>query len=211
MGIHESQSRLWENLIGRSRGFSRFSFPVIQKTFPQALGDVDAETYYRALNGVEPSLIRVEADEVTYNLHIFVRFELEQALMSGDLPVKDLPEAWNSKYQAYLGVRPPNDAEGVLQDVHWSAGSIGYFPSYALGNLYSVPFLNGARAAIPDLDRQIEQGRFEPLLGWLRETIYRHGSKYLPQELIKRVTGAAPESRSYIKYLTDKYGEIYGL
>ncbi len=211
LGIHESQSRLWENLVGRSRGFWVFFFPRLQDIFPEALADADLETFYRAINRVEPSLIRVEADEVTYNLHIIIRFELENDLLEGRLRVADAPEAWNAKYQEYLGLTPPDDAQGILQDVHWSSGLIGYFPTYTLGNLMSVPFFNKAVADRPAIPDEIRQGRFDTLLGWLREHIYAHGRKYLPGELFQRVTGETLSAQPYLAYLRQKYGEIYGL
>ena len=211
LGVHESQSRLWENLVGRSRPFWRHFFPRLQAAFPGALSAVGLETFYRAINRSGPSLIRVEADEVTYNLHIIIRFELELDLLTGALQLDDLPAAWNDKYELYLGVRPDNDAEGVLQDIHWSMGAIGYFATYSIGNLLSVQLLNCAREALPNLDADISTGDFGALLGWLRENIHCHGSKFTPRELVQRVTGGAMDARPYMRYLREKYSDIYGL
>lgn len=211
MAIHESQSRLWENLVGRSRAFWTFFFPRLKDAFPTQLAGVDLETFYKGINKVEPSLIRVEADEATYNLHIMLRLELEIALMEGSLEVKDLPAAWNQRVQDYLGITPPNDSVGVLQDVHWSGGMIGYFPTYALGNLVSAQWWEVLHRDIPDLDEQIAQGKFDALLGWLRQNIHRHGSKFEPQELVQRITGSKIDAKPYVRYLKSKYSEIYGL
>lgn len=210
LAIHESQSRMWENLVGRSRAFWRFFYPRLQEYFPQQLGNVSMEAFYKAINKVEPSLIRVEADEATYNLHIMLRLELEIALMEGSLEVKHLPEAWNTHIKEYLGITPPNDRLGVLQDIHWSGGMIGYFPTYALGNLISVQLWEKIQQDIPDLEEQIERGEFSALLGWLREKIHRHGSKYKPQELVEKVTGSKIDPQPYIRYLNTKYRDIYG-
>ena len=211
LGVHESQSRLWENLVGRSRGFCRWVFPQLQAQFPDALAHSDSEAFYRAVNKVTPSLIRVEADEVTYNLHTLLRFELECDLLTGSLAVKDLPAAWKAKMEAYLGITPPNDADGVLQDVHWSCGLIGYFPTYSIGNLLSAQLWEAAKATLPNLDAQIERGEFSPLLGWLRTNVHACGSKYLPKELVLKATGKPLSSRDYMAYLTAKYTDIYAL
>ncbi len=211
LGVHESQSRLWENLVGRSRGFCRWVYPQLQSHFPDALAHSNAESFYRAVNKVTPSLIRVEADEVTYNLHTLLRFELECDLLTGSLAVADLPAAWQAKMEAYLGVTPPSDAEGVLQDVHWSCGLIGYFPTYSIGNLLSAQLWEAAQAALPGLDAQIERGEFTPLLGWLRANVHSYGSKYLPKELVLKATGRPLSSRAYMAYLTAKYSDIYAL
>jgi carboxypeptidase Taq len=211
MAMHESQSRLWENLVGRSLSFWKYFFPPLQKTFPAQLGSVDLQTFYRGINKVQPSLIRVEADEATYNLHVMLRLELEIALMEGSLAVKDLPEAWNTRMQEYLGLTPPNDALGVLQDVHWSSGLIGYFPTYTLGNLVSVQLWEAIQRDVPGLEGLIEQGEFTSLLEWLRERVHRHGTKFEPQELIQRATGSKIDPQPYIRYLKAKFGEIYGL
>jgi carboxypeptidase Taq len=211
LGIHESQSRLWENLVGRSRPFWQHYLPRMQQTFPGQLDDVDVETMYRAVNRVQPSFIRVEADEVTYNLHIMLRFELETDMLEGKVRLSDLPAAWNAKMRDYLGVVPTDDAVGVLQDVHWSGGMLGYFPTYALGNLYSAQIMDQVRRDIPDLTDRLARGEFGVLLGWLREKIHRHGRKYTPAELIQRVTGRELAAASYLTYIHAKFGEIYGL
>jgi len=211
LGVHESQSRMWENLVGRSRPFWRFYFPKLREVFPEQLAGVDAEMFYKAVNRVEPSLIRVEADEVTYNLHIILRFELERALLEGALRVADLPEAWNAKMQEYLGVTPPNDADGVMQDIHWSSGSIGYFPTYTLGNVMAAQLFAAARAAHPALPEEIGRGEFGTLLAWLREHVHRHGRKFFPQEVLERATGARLTPEPYLHYLREKFGEIYGV
>jgi carboxypeptidase Taq len=209
LGVHESQSRLWENLVGRSRGFWKFFLPRLKQAFPQNLQDVPLETFYRSINRVEPSLIRVEADEVTYNLHILLRFELESELIESRLTLADLPEAWNAGMKTLLGIVPQNDAEGVLQDVHWSNGLMGYFPTYSLGNLLSVQLFEKAHTAIPSLASQIEHGNFEQLLKWLRENIHQHGRKFLPSQLIQRAAGEPLQATPYLRYLREKYSEIY--
>ncbi len=209
MAVHESQSRLWENLIGRSLPFWVHFYPRLQEIFPSQLGNVDLDTFYKGINIVEPSLIRVEADEATYNLHIMLRLELEVALMEGSLAVADLPEVWNAKMKEYLGITPPTDSEGVLQDVHWSSGLFGYFPTYALGNIISTQIWTILRKDIPDLDAYIEKGDFQPMLSWLREKVHRYGAKYKPQELVQKVTGMKINPDAYISYLQDKFGSIY--
>jgi carboxypeptidase Taq len=211
LGIHESQSRLWENLVGRSRAFWSHYFDRLQTVFPDRLAGVDVETFYRAINRVEPSFIRVEADEVTYNLHIMLRFELENEMLEGKVKIAELPEAWNAKMETYLGIVPPNDAKGVLQDVHWSGGMLGYFPTYSLGNLISVQFFDRARAEIPSLMDQIAAGKFDELLDWLRENVHRHGRKYTPSELVRRVTGNGLTAANYVAYIKTKFSGIYGL
>ncbi len=210
MAVHESQSRLWENLVGRSYAFWKFFYPRLQRAFPQQLGVVSLESFYKGINKVNPSLIRVEADEATYNLHIMLRLELEIAMLEGSLAGKDLPEAWRVRMKDYLNLEPPNDAQGVLQDVHWSGGMVGYFPTYALGNLISAQLWEKVCQEIPDLEAQIEQGEFSHLLAWLREKIHRHGAKFLPQELVQRVTGSKIDSQPYLRYLKAKYEGIYG-
>lgn len=209
--VHESQSRLWENVIGRSREFWAFFFPRLRKRFPVQLADVDAEAMYRAVNRVQPSLIRVEADEVTYNLHILLRFELELALLEGDLPVGDLPSAWREKTRRYLGVEPADDVEGVLQDVHWSWGGFGYFPSYALGNLMAAQLWEAALRDEPDLPSRIAAGDLAGVLAWMRDHVHRHGARYEPLELIRRATGSELSPDPFLRYLRRKYGELYGL
>jgi carboxypeptidase Taq len=211
MAVHESQSRMWENLVGRSKAFWKFFYPRLVKIFPQQLGNVSMDAFYKGINKVETSLIRVEADEATYNLHVMLRLELEIALMEGGLEVKDLPEAWNTRMKEYLGVVPPDDREGVLQDVHWSGGMIGYFPTYALGNLVSAQLWEKINQDIPNLDSQIEQGKFDELMAWLRTKIHRHGAKFEPQVLVKQVTGSTITPEPYMRYLKSKYSEIYKL
>ena len=211
MAIHESQSRMWENLVGRSNAFWKFFYPKLQQKFPQQLKDVSLQQYYRGINKVEPSLIRVEADEATYNLHIMLRLELEIALMEGSIQVVDLPALWNQKMADYLGVVPPNNREGVLQDVHWSGGMFGYFPTYALGNLVSAQLWEKINESIPNLEDQISQGKFDELLEWLRTNIHQHGAKFEPQVLLKKVTGSGITPEPYMRYLRDKYSEIYNL
>jgi carboxypeptidase Taq len=211
LGLHESQSRLWENVVGRSRGFWKHYYPRLQQTFPDQFAIVDLDAFYRAINKVSASFIRVESDELTYNLHIMVRFEIELALLSGDLKVADAAAAWNDKFEEMLGVRPPDDANGILQDVHWSGGSIGYFPTYSLGNLLSAQLYEKAVEAHPEIPAQTEQGEFGALLGWMREHIHAQARKYLPAELVERATGEPIQTRSYMKYLKAKYGEIYEL
>lgn len=211
LAIHESQSRLWENLVGRSLPFWEHFFPVFKKTFPAQLDGVGVKAFYKAINKVEPSLIRVNADEATYNMHIMLRLELEIAMVEGKVAIKDLPEIWNSKMREYLGVTPPNDAKGVLQDVHWSYGSIGYFSTYALGNLVSAQLWEKINRDIKNLDEQIRKGDFSELLGWLRTNIHQHGQKYEPQVLVEKVTGSKITAEPYVRYLTKKYSEIYAL
>lgn len=210
LGLHESQSRMWENLVGRSLPFWEHYYPRLRELFPQ-LGKVKLEQFYRGINKVQPSLIRVDADEATYNLHIMLRLEIEIALMEGKVEVRELPGYWNARMQEYLGVVPPDDARGVLQDVHWSDGYFGYFPTYALGNLISVQFWEKIRGDIPGLEDQIRAGEFAPLLAWLREKIHRHGDKFESQELVQKVTGSKIDPEPYLRYLNQKYGEIYGL
>ncbi|MCS6835950.1 MAG: carboxypeptidase M32 [Anaerolineae bacterium] len=211
LGVHESQSRLWENMIGRSESFWRWAYPKLQAAFPDQLEDVSLDAFYQAINKVQPSFIRVEADEATYNLHIILRFELEQALLTGDLTVDDLPQAWNDKFSAYFGMTPPDDALGVLQDVHWSSGLMGYFPTYALGNLLAAQYLAQARRAMPSLMDDVAQGQFGGLLGWLRENIHRHGRKFTSAELTQRICGEGINPAPYVAYLQTKYCAIYGL
>jgi carboxypeptidase Taq len=211
-GVHESQSRLWENIIGRSRGFWQHFYPQLQRTFPTAFDQVPLETFYRAINKVERSLIRTDADEVTYNLHIMLRFDLELAMLEDRLRVKDLPEAWREAMRVELGVVPPDNRDGCLQDVHWYSGGVGgAFQSYAIGNILSAQFHAAALAAHPEIPTDIEAGKFATLHGWLCNNIYRHGRKYRPGELIERTTGTPMRIEPYIAYLRGKYGEIYEL
>ncbi len=211
MALHESQSRMWENLVGRSLPFWRFFYPKLQEHFPVQLGNVALETFYGAVNKVQASLIRVEADEVTYNLHIILRFELEQELLGGEIELRHLPEAWNARMKEYLGVDVPDDARGVLQDVHWSFGGFGYFPTYSLGNVVSAQIWERVREAIPDLDEQFERGEFGQLREWLREHLHRHGRKFTPREMLERVVGGPMDAGPYIRYLKAKMGEIYDI
>ncbi len=210
LGIHESQSRMWENLVGRSEAFWEHFYGPAQKAFPQALAGVPLEDFHFAINESKPSLIRVEADEATYNLHILIRFELELLLINDDLSVDDLPAEWNARYEKYLGITPPNDADGVMQDVHWSCGLIGYFPTYALGNLYASQFFEQAQADLGDWKAQFRQGDFAPLLGWLRKNIHSHGQRYRAAELVERVTGAPLASKALLRHLSGKFGSLYG-
>lgn len=209
LGVHESQSRLWENIVGRSRPFWRRFFPALQSQFP-SLSGLTSEDFYRAVNKVRPSFIRVEADELTYNLHVIVRYEIERELLTEKLRIDDLPEAWNAKYESYLGIRPPSDSLGCLQDVHWSMGSIGYFPTYSMGNVLSYQIWAALRKDVGDTDALIEAGSFGPILGWLQDNIYRHGSKYPPRDLIERATGEPMNPSHYLQGLREKYGALYG-
>jgi carboxypeptidase Taq len=210
-GVHESQSRLWENLVGRSRPFWSHFFRSLRATFPDPLRDVDEEAFYRAVNRSYPSLIRVEADEVTYNLHIILRFELENEMLEGRLKVKDLPEAWNSRFKSYLGLNVPNDREGVLQDIHWSSVSFAIFPGYTIGNLVGAQLMQKIRQDIPDLDGRIERGEFAQLLSWLRKHVHRHGRKFTPNELLERATGKPLTAGPWVAYVREKFGALYGL
>ncbi len=211
-GVHESQSRMWENIVGRSKGFWSHYYPRLQAVFPEQLGSVPLDTFYRAINKVEPSLIRTDADEVTYNLHVMLRFDLELQLLEGSLTIRDLPEAWQARYEADLGVAAPDDRDGVLQDVHWYSGLIGgAFQGYTLGNLMSAQFYEAALAAHPGIPGEIAQGQFGTLHGWLRENIYQHGAKFTADELLQRVTGGGLRVEPLLNYLKAKYGEIYNL
>jgi carboxypeptidase Taq len=210
LGIHESQSRMWENMVGRSRAFWTYMYPKAQQAFPRALGNVTADAFHFAVNDVRPSFIRVEADEATYNLHILLRFEMERAFFSGNLKVDDIPGAWNEKFKSYFGITPPNDAQGCLQDVHWSAGLVGYFPTYALGNLYAAQFFVKANADLGDLHAQFAKGEFAPLKKWLRDNIHIHGRRYRANELVERVTGKPLGSESLMAYMNKKFGGLYG-
>jgi carboxypeptidase Taq len=203
--LHESQSRTWENLVGRSRDFWRWFYPRLQPLFPDALRNVDEDTFVRAVSAIHPGPLRGDADEVTYGLHIILRFELEQELLAGTVAVRELPEAWNARTKDYLGVDVPDDAHGVLQDMHWSIGLFGYFPTYQLGNVASVQIWERARADLGDLEGQFERGEFRQLREWLREHVYRHGSKYPPRELLRRVTGSDLDPEPYVQYLETKF------
>jgi carboxypeptidase Taq len=204
LAVHESQSRTWENLVGRSRPFWRWFYPRLQGAFSAQLGSVDEEAFYRAVNKVHPSLIRIDADEVTYNLHIILRFELEQDLIDERLAVADLPGTWNARMEEYLGVQVPDDARGVLQDMHWAGGALGYFPTYALGNVISVQIWERALEDLGDLDERFERGEFGDLREWLRAHLYSLGSKFTPQETIERVTGSRIDAKPYLRYLREK-------
>lgn len=211
LGVHESQSRTWENMVGRSRPFWEFFFPKLQEHYAGIYDDANLDTFHFAMNAVHPSLIRVEADELTYNLHILVRFELEDALINGSLSVNDLPGAWNDTMDATLGLRPDTDAHGVLQDIHWSWGAFGYFPTYTIGNLFAAQLFAKLRADIPTLDRQIAGGEFGELLGWLRKNIHEHGMRYEPATLIENVTGEPPSGRYFVDYMQSKFSTLYRL
>lgn len=211
LGIHEAQSRLWENIVGRSLPFWRHFLPRLQLRFPAEFRDATPIGMWRAVNEVKASLIRVEADELTYNLHVLLRFELERALMKGELTVADVPAAWNAKSTELLGITPTNDAEGCLQDIHWSMGALGYFPTYTLGNLYSAQLYEAARRALPGLEAGFERGEFAPLREWLRVNVHQHGRRWLPAELIERATGEKPSSAAFLRYLRAKCSAIYGV
>ena len=211
LGMHESQSRTWENMVGRSRAFWRCYHGLFARTFPDKLAGLGPEAFYRAVNKVRASLIRVEADELTYDLHVLVRFELERAMFTGGLDLADLPEAWNERVRQYLGIDVPADCVGVLQDVHWAEGGFGYFPTYSLGNIIAGQLWEAAHAAIPDLEQRIEHGQLAPLRDWLREHVHRHGRKLDSAEIVARATGRPIEIGPYVRYLRDKYGEVYEL
>ncbi|MGH2442117.1 MAG: carboxypeptidase M32 [Chloroflexota bacterium] len=211
LGVHESQSRLWENIVGRGYPFWSHFYPQLQAIFPEQLAGTDLEAFYRAINRVEPGYIRIDSDEVTYNLHIMLRLEMELALLSGELTVADAPEAWNTKMESYLGIRPATDTLGILQDVHWSEGMFGYFPTYSLGNLLSVQLFDAAVRDVPEIPDQLAAGSFQPLREWMTDKVYRHGAKFEPNELIETATGEPLQYRSYIKYLKGKFGAIYDL
>ncbi len=211
LGIHESQSRMWENLVGRSRAFWEYFYPEAQTAFSDALARVPLDDFYFAINDVRPSLIRTESDEVTYNLHILIRFELELALINDELSVADLPAAWHAKYQEYLGIQSSTDADGVLQDVHWSSGAFGYFPTYSLGNLYAAQFFEKAEADLGDLQAMFRGGEFMPLRDWLRTNIHSQGRRYPAPELCRRVTGSPLSHGALMRHLRTKFGPLYGM
>jgi len=210
LGIHESQSRMWENMIGRSRAFWDRYAPLLCETYGEQLRGVTPADIYRAINVVQPSLIRVEADECTYNLHVVLRFEIERALIEGDLDVDGIPSAWNAKVKDYLGLDVPDDAHGCLQDVHWSHGAMGYFPTYALGNVYAGQLLEAIERDVPSLWSDVGEGRFSPLLDWLREHVHRIGRRKSAVQCIADATGSAPGPEPYLGYLTRKYEALYG-
>lgn len=211
LGIHESQSRMWENFVGRSRSFWEYTFPLARAVFAESLGDVALDDFYFAVNDVRPSLIRVEADEATYNLHIIVRFELEQALINDGMPIADLPEAWNAKYREYLGIEPPDHRSGVLQDVHWSAALFGYFPTYTLGNLYAARFFECADRELNGLAGQFERGEFAGLRDWLRAKIHTRGQCYSAAELAQSISGRPLDSAALITHLKAKFRPLYAV
>nr|MBA2462579.1 carboxypeptidase M32 [Actinomycetota bacterium] len=208
LGLHESQSRLWENLVGRSLPFWSFFYPQLRECFPEALRDVELEDWFASVNWVEPSFIRVEADEATYNLHVILRFELEQELLAGDVALDDLPELWNERMRGYLGVDPPEDRLGVLQDMHWAAGQIGYFATYALGNVISAQIWEQVSLELPDLHDQFAEGEFGPLREWLTENLYRHGRKFTPKETLERLVGGPINPEPYLRYLSGKLASL---
>jgi carboxypeptidase Taq len=209
LGVHESQSRLWENLIGRSLPFWEHFFPGLQQRFPSQLGDVSLDRFYRGINKVEPSLIRVEADEVTYNLHVMLRVEIEIALLTGTIVPKDAPAFWTEKMEEYLGVVPDTTGNGILQDMHWSIGLFGYFATYTHGNLVSVQLWDRFKADEPDWSGQLRRGEFAPLREWLRTSLHQHGRSYQPRELVERITGSPISTAPYLQYLESKYHELY--
>jgi len=211
LGIHESQSRMWENLVGRSRPFWKHFFPRAKQVFPDVLNDVAFDDFYFAINDVRPSFVRVEADEVTYNLHILLRFELELAFLRGDLAVRDIPGAWNEKFEEYFGIAVPDDANGCLQDVHWSFGLVGYFPTYTLGNLYAAQLYAQTKAELADLEDEFAAGNFTGLRSWLTTNIHNHGMRYPAGELVKVVTGQPLSHEPAMNYLRTKFGELYDL
>jgi carboxypeptidase Taq len=211
MGIHESQSRFWENMIGRSLQFWNRYYADLQQTFPGQFDNVPVEAFYKAINEVKPSLIRIEADELTYNLHIMIRYEIEKAIFNEEITAAELPKFWNEKYKEYLGIEPSNNEEGVLQDVHWSGGSFGYFPSYALGNMYAAQMRNTLMKKLPDFDHLVEQGNLLPIKAWLVEQIYQYGKALTPTEIIVQVTGEELNPDYLVSYLEEKYKEIYRL
>ena len=210
LSIHESQSRLWENNVGRSLDCWRYFFPKAQACFPQSLGDISLPDFYKGINKVQPSFIRTEADELTYHFHVQVRYELEKKLIEGSLQAKDIPAWWNEHYHQLLGVVVPDDRQGCLQDVHWSHGSFGYFPTYSLGSLYAAQFFAFAQKNIPDLTMHITNGEYKPLLNWLRTCIHVHGRKFTSEELCNRITGEGLNIDFFMQYASNKYKEIYG-
>lgn len=210
-GIHESQSRIWENIVGRGKPFWEYFYPYLQKKFPKPFSKIKLVDFYKTINSVQSSLIRTEADEVTYNLHIIMRFEIEKELLDGSIEAEDLPKIWNNKVKEYFGIKVPSDALGVLQDVHWSGGSIGYFPTYALGNLYSAQFWAAAKRDMPDLEEKIAKGQFFHFKEWLKKNIHIHGKLYSAEEMAKKVTGEKLNSQYFIDYIKNKYREIYKL
>jgi carboxypeptidase Taq len=210
LGLHESQSRLWENIVARSHPFWTFATTLLRKHFPEQFGNVSEEALFRAANQMKPSLIRVEADETTYALHIILRFEIEQDLINGNLAVADLPEAWNSKMRDYLGVEVPNDTQGVLQDIHWADGYLGYFPTYALGSVISAQIWQRVKTELPDIEQSFAKGEFLGLREWLRENLHQHGRKFTAKETVELVAGGPLDPEPFIVYVTGKIDELYG-
>ncbi len=210
LGIHESQSRLWENCVGRGRSMWQYFYPVLQQYFPEQLKDTSVDEFFKAMNRVEPSLIRTEADEVTYHFHVMIRYEIEKGLMEGTVDPETLPQVWNSMYEKYLGVTPPDDVKGILQDVHWSHGSFGYFPTYSLGSFYAAQFFTQAHKDIAGLDEQLAKGEMGPLLQWLREHIHQYGRQYTSEELCERVTGERLNTGYFMQYIAEKHLAVYG-
>ena len=211
LGVHESQSRLWENQVGRSKEFCEWALPTWKKYFPEQMKNVSADELWRSVNFVEPSLIRVEADEATYNLHIMIRYEIEKRLIAGEIEVDDLPDVWDDMYEEYLGIRAPNRTLGVLQDIHWSFGAFGYFPTYTLGNLYSAQLLTAARKDLPNHDEDVRTGNFIPLLEWMRRNVHSRGSIITPAELVEEATGRPPSPNDFVEYLKQKVEKLYDL
>ena len=211
LGIHESQSRLWENNVGRGLPYWKANFSLIKSYFPEQFKVVNAEQFYKAINVVKPSLIRTNADELTYHIHVMIRFEIEKALIEGSIKVKDLPQIWNAKYKKYLDIDVPSDSQGVLQDIHWSHGSIGYFPTYSLGSFYATQFYNQAKDEINDLEQEIKQGNMQPLLAWLRKNVHRFGKKYSAQNLCRKITGEKLNFDYFLSYAKEKYKPLYNL
>jgi carboxypeptidase Taq len=211
LAVHESQSRLWENCMGRSLPFWRHFFPMLQESYPEHFADIDLESFYKACNRVSPSLIRTEADEVTYHFHVMIRYELEKALMDGSLTSADLKQAWNDRYEQYLGIRPTDDKTGILQDVHWSHGMMGYFPTYSMGSFLAVQLFEEARQQLSDFDYLTATGQFGELLAWLRKNVHGYGRRYTSTELCTRITGRVPDVATFVQYATEKYTAIYNL
>ena len=211
LGVHESQSRLWENQVGRSKEFCEWALPMWKKYFPEQMKNISTDELWRSVNFVEPSLIRVEADEATYNLHIMIRYEIEKKLIAGEIEVDDLPDVWDDMYEEYLGIRAPNRTLGVLQDIHWSFGAFGYFPTYTLGNLYSAQLLTAAKKDLPDYDEDIRTGNFTPLLEWMRRNVHSRGSIITPAELVEEATGRPPSPNDFVEYLKQKVEKLYNL
>jgi carboxypeptidase Taq len=209
LSIHESQSRLWENCVGRGLPFWTHFYPILQARFPEQLGGVRLDAFYAGMNKVQPSLIRTEADELTYHFHVMIRYEIEKGLMEDSISIEDLPEIWRAKYQQYLGITPPDDVQGILQDVHWSHGSFGYFPTYSLGSFYAAQFWEEANGQLPGLREQITAGDFKPLLHWLRVGIHQYGRRHRSEELCRQLTGRGLDISAFIRYATEKYSDIY--